>query len=195
MKLYILFVILFFSVNPNPWTFEKETDGIRAYSRLKHPHSYYEFKTKITLPNTTIENVVEVINDVASFKDWMVNTEESKILEVISENEAIGYTVSTTPWPLSSRDLVFRITKKNNSATSYSIFLQGMEDHIPEKGSYVRLKSYEASWEIEKTNTAVTVAHIASFDPDSSTPAWAIKNSMLSARIEVMQALRNRVNR
>lgn len=193
-KLVVLFFVPLSIIFPtNPWEFEQESEGIKAYSRLKANTSYYEFKT-VTEMNSSAKRIVNILTDIDGFENWLTNTTKSKVLEKQASNVWIGYTVTSTPWPLSSRDLVFKMEQVKINSNTFRLILTGMPDYIPLESDYVRLKDYEAEWIISETNGVTTIEHIASFDPDSSTPAWMVKNSMVSARIEVLAALQEKLN-
>jgi len=193
-KLIVLFFVHLSTVFPsNPWGFEQESDGIKAYSRLKANSSYYEFKT-VAKVNSSAQKVIEILTNIEDFENWLTNTTASKLLKKPSATEWIGYTVTSTPWPLSSRDLVFKMEQVKIDSKNFRLILTGIPDYIPLESEYVRLKDYEAEWMVSESNGTTTIEHIASFDPDSSTPAWMVKNSMVSARIEVLAALQEKLN-
>ena len=191
-----LFVFLMYSslftLKDSTWTFEKKVDDITAYSRIKNGTYYYEFRTPFYV-NSTLTKVTQVLMDINDFKNWLPNTKNSKLLKRINTNSSYGYTVTSTPWPLSERDLVFKMTKKKIDENNYHIILVGEEDYHPKQNGKVRVKDYNAIWKIKKTKSGVHVDYIASFDPDSNTPTWMIKNSMITARIEVSKALQNKL--
>jgi len=191
-----LFVFLMCSslitLKDSPWTFEKKVDEIKAYSRIKNGTDYYEFRTTFYV-NSNLTKVTQVVMDINDFKNWLPNTKNSKVLKRINSNTSYGYTVTSTPWPLSERDLVFKMTKKKIDENNYHIILVGEEDYHPKQNGKVRVKDYNAIWKIKKTKSGVHVDYIASFDPDSNTPTWMIKNSMITARIEVSKALQNKL--
>lgn len=176
------------------WNLEKKEDGITAYSRLKQGKDYYEFRTTFNV-NTDLNKLIRTITDVNNFKNWLPNTVNSKVLKRIDANSLYGYTVTSTRWPLSDRDLVFKMTEKKLDDLNYRITLVGKENYYPIQDDKVRVKDYHAVWKLKIIKSGVAIDYIASFDPDSSTPYWAIKNSMINARIEVCQALRKRLKK
>lgn len=191
--LALIGVLSSFLISSNgTWDFEKKVDGINAYSRIKQGTNYYEFRTTFTV-KSDLNSVIKLITNVANFQNWLPNTKKSQVLNRVNATTLYGYTVTETTWPLSDRDLVFKMTQKKIGDNKYQIKLEGDEKYKPEQRGKVRVKDYHAVWELKKTSTGVFIDYTASFDPDSSTPNWMIKNSMISARIEVCKALKKEI--
>ena len=126
MKFILLFFSLAFALvtfTQNDWVEETKEDGIQAYSRLKKGKEYYEFRTVFTT-KTTIYKAKKLISDIDNLKTWLPSTLDSKLLKKESDTEFYGYTVTDAPWPASNRDLVFKMTVKRHSSTSYTITLK-----------------------------------------------------------------------
>jgi hypothetical protein len=196
LKTSVLIAVIISSLisTNNSWDFEKHEDGINAYSRIKDGTNYYEFRTTFTV-KSQLDEVIGILTNVTNFENWLPNTKKSKILNRVNATTLYGYTVTETPWPLSDRDLVFKMTKTKLTDTRYQIRLEGEEHYYPEQSGKVRVKSYIAVWDIKKSTNGVLIDYTASFDPDSSSPYWMIKNSMINARIEVCQALKKELEK
>lgn len=198
MKFLLLFfsiVATFSSFTQNNWVKETKEDGIQAYSRIKEGKEYYEFRTVFTT-KTTVYKAKKLITDIDNLKNWLPSTLDSKLLEKVSDTEFYGYTVTDAPWPASNRDLVFKMTVKRHSSSSYTITLKGDSDYYPLQSDKVRVKEYLAVWKIElKGDNLIEIDYTASFDPGSTYPNWLIKNSMIEARIETSLNFRNQLEK
>lgn len=198
MKFILLFFSLAFALvtfTQNDWVEETKEDGIQAYSRLKKGKEYYEFRTVFTT-KTTIYKAKKLISDIDNLKTWLPSTLDSKLLKKESDTEFYGYTVTDAPWPASNRDLVFKMTVKRHSSTSYTITLKGDSDYYPIQSGKVRVKEYLAVWKIDLIGeNLIEIDYTASFNPGSTYPNWLIKNSMIEARIETSLNFRKQLEK
>jgi hypothetical protein len=189
----IIFGVIGFGVpTEDDWKHEKFESGITAYSRLKAGKEYYEFRTTCTVASD-LNKVIQSLSKINNFKNWLPNTKESRILKKVDSTVLYGYTVTSTQWPLSDRDLVFKMTHKKINENNYHIILHGEEDFYPEQPDKVRLKDYYSVWKLKKVKAGVFVEHTSSFYPGSGAPYWALKNAIINARVEVCKALRKKV--
>lgn len=196
MKIFCVVISGLFALslsNQNSWEHEKFESGINAYSRIKEGKEFYEFRTTCTVVSS-MDKVIQCVSEVNDFKNWLPNTIDSKILKRVDSSALYGYTVTSTQWPLSDRDLVFKMTRKKINENNHHIILHGQENYYPEQPDKVRVKDYYSIWKLKKVKAGVFVDYISSFDPGSSAPYWALKNAMINARIAVCKALRNRLN-
>lgn len=195
MKLIFLsFSIFILSFSSKPWILEHDKNEIKAYARIQQGKDYYEFKTN-TRVNASIKQVVGVLMNVAKFKEWMPSTLESKVLKQKSSHEKIAYTLSSVPWPMSSRDLVFSMKLSYPDKNSAKIELEGLYDYIPHNKDHVRVKDYKAVWTLKYKGGKTFVEHYVSFDPDTSASMWMIKNSMVKARVSVLEGLKEELEK
>jgi hypothetical protein len=191
--LITLSVFSIFSLNifaQNDWTFEKESNEIKAYSRMKEGKEYYEYRAKVVI-YSTLEFVKKAIVDVDNFKKWMPNTVDSKILEKLNDSTYYGYTVTSAPWPASNRDGVFLGKIKRLNSSSYLITqTSAPSSYYPTQSGKVRINEYSGVWKIvDIGNGTVEIDYIGSFNPGSQYPNWVVKNSMIDGRLKTMEAL------
>ena len=182
-------LLLFSPGVTNSWVLEYDKDQILAYARIKEGVNYYEFKTEL-ISDADIKQVVKVLMKVSKFKEWMPNTLESKVLKEKSSHEKIAYTLSSVPWPMSPRDLIFSMKLSYLDKNSAKIELEGLYDYIPHHKDHVRVKDYQAVWTLKSKGGKIHIGHYVSFDPDTSASMWMIKNSMVKARVSVLEGLK-----
>jgi len=192
---YIFAVALgsFFSLNilaQKEWIYEKESNDIKAYSRMKEGKEYYEYRAKIAVYGT-MEQLKKTIVDVDNFKKWMPNTIDSKVLEKLNDSTYYGYTVTSAPWPASNRDGVFIGKIKKIDALTYTISqTSAPASYYPTQPGKVRINEYSGIWKLtDLGNGMVEIDYVGSFNPGSQYPNWAVKNSMIDGRIKTMEAL------
>lgn len=175
------------------WEKEEEEDGITVYTREKSGKDYLEYRSDFIV-ESSLKRVKEVLVDIESYKDWMPSTLESKLLNKVNDSLFYAYSVADTPWPASNRDLVFKGIVANSGKSSCTITYTSSPNAIEHHPDYVRIEEYTAVWKLEEiAPNKVSLSYVFSFDPGSSYPSWMIKGSIISARIEVAQGLRQRV--
>jgi ribosome-associated toxin RatA of RatAB toxin-antitoxin module len=192
MKLLIIAIVLHLSCAlmyaQNEWIAEKNESSIQTYSRLKKGKTYYETRAVFTV-RASVNRVVQLVTAVDDFKVWLPHTIDSKIITRVNDSVFYGYTVSEAPWPLSDRDVYFKVTVTRNG-NEYIITLLGKMNDYPLQTNKVRVKGFHAQWRIsELKNGEVEIEYIASFDPDGGAPNWIIKNRLIDVRIETARQL------
>lgn len=171
------------------WSQEKTIDNIRAYSRMKSGKDYYEYRTVFTV-KSSFRGAVDLVFDIANFKNWLPNCVESKVIHKVSGTVLLGYTVTEAPWPASDRDAAFIVTKRKEKENCYSITMEGKANDYPLQKGKVRVHDYHAVWKItELAPDNLEIEYIASFNPGKGAPNWMIKNSVIEARIKSSQNL------
>lgn len=182
-----LFILAFLIIAPlvisqNEWVLEKTEDDIEVYTRIKKGTNYYEFRV-IFYANSSMKHAVDLIMNVNNFKNWMPNTLESKVLKKVDENTLYGYTITAAPWPASSRDLVFKLTKKSSN-NGCSLLLVGKPDFYVTQSGKVRVQEYRAEWKLtELSPHRLKIDYNQSFNPGNAFPNWMVKNAFIDARM------------
>lgn len=188
MKFILYIFLLSFSIGlsaQSKWEEEKSEGNIKTYSRIKSGKKYYEFRA-VFRTTGELEKAVEIVYDVANFKNWMPNTLDSKVVKKLTDSTFYAYTVTSAPKPASTRDAAFKVSKKRNSKSSFSVILEGKPEIYPIQKDKVRVKEYFAVWKITQVHPNILeVEYIASFNPGDSFPNWMIKNSLIDARIKI----------
>ncbi|RLA65442.1 MAG: hypothetical protein DRQ88_03160 [Epsilonproteobacteria bacterium] len=110
MKYFIGLVLFFIMMNGfalDPvWEEISNKDGIKVYTASVPGTTVKGFKGE-TIMNDSIEKILYVIMDDEHRSKWVKRLKVSKMLEEISDYEAIMYQEIELPWPLKNRDFVF----------------------------------------------------------------------------------------
>lgn len=124
--------------------------------------------------DSEVEEVVPFVSSAAGIKNWMKGVEESEELSISNNNSKFVYLYFDAPWPFKNRDLVTRISTIQNCETPcVEVFFSAKSDFIPKKEDVIRLKSYEAHWQINKaTNGKTQVSFSALSDTPPVAPKW-----------------------
>ena len=102
MRLLSLFLLLnlvcFSQTTKSDWKLKKNENGIVVYSRKTASSDFRELKSILYL-KTSLNSIVALINDRASYPQWVYKCGQATVLKKISESELIHYQTVTAPWP------------------------------------------------------------------------------------------------
>ncbi|ELA7314106.1 START domain-containing protein [Vibrio alginolyticus] len=160
------------SANEN-WQFESDKDGITIYSR-EHSDGLVEIRARMFTP-TSYGAFLTLLEDSDNIPNWIDNASHSRVLNQISATENIVYTRFKAPWPAKNRDMV-TYSKYWVDELGFTIEIKSAPDsYLAEQNGYVRIRSVDATWELQKlTNDTTLVEYKAFADPGGLLPNWLI---------------------
>ncbi|MFH4593404.1 START domain-containing protein [Vibrio alginolyticus] len=160
------------SANEN-WQFESDKNGITIYSR-EHSDGLVEIRARMFTP-TSYGAFLTLLEDSDNIPNWIDNASHSRVLNQISATENIVYTQFKAPWPAKNRDMV-TYSKYWVDELGFTIEIKSAPDsYLAEQNDYVRIRSVDATWELQKlTNDTTLVEYKAFADPGGLLPNWLI---------------------
>ncbi|WP_158155547.1 START domain-containing protein [Vibrio alginolyticus] len=160
------------SANEN-WQFESDKNGITIYSR-EHSDGLVEIRARMFTP-TSYGALLTLLEDSDNIPNWIDNASHSRVLNQISATENIVYTQFKAPWPAKNRDMV-TYSKYWVDELGFTIEIKSAPDsYLAEQNGYVRIRSVDATWELQKlTNDTTLVEYKAFADPGGLLPNWLI---------------------
>ncbi|EGR0198660.1 TPA: START domain-containing protein [Vibrio alginolyticus] len=160
------------SANEN-WQFESDKNGITIYSR-EHSDGLVEIRARMFTP-TSYGAFLTLLEDSDNIPNWIDNASHSRVLNQISATENIVYTQFKAPWPARNRDMV-TYSKYWVDELGFTIEIKSAPDsYLAEQNGYVRIRSVDATWELQKlTNDTTLVEYKAFADPGGLLPNWLI---------------------
>ncbi|ELB2895185.1 START domain-containing protein [Vibrio alginolyticus] len=160
------------SANEN-WQFESDKNGITIYSR-EHSDGLVEIRARMFTP-TSYGAFLTLLEDSDNIPNWIDNASHSRVLNQISATENIVYTQFEAPWPAKNRDMV-TYSKYWVDELGFTIEIKSAPDsYLAEQNGYVRIRSVDATWELQKlTNDTTLVEYKAFADPGGLLPNWLI---------------------
>ncbi|MDW3113414.1 START domain-containing protein [Vibrio sp. 1727] len=160
------------SANEN-WQFESDKNGITIYSR-EHSDGLVEIRARMFTP-TSYGAFLTLLEDSDNIPNWIDNASHSRVLNQISATENIVYTQFKAPWPAKNRDMVI-YSKYWVDELGFTIEIKSAPDsYLAEQNGYVRIRSVDATWELQKlTNDTTLVEYKAFADPGGLLPNWLI---------------------
>ncbi|MDF5425819.1 hypothetical protein P3691_26695, partial [Vibrio parahaemolyticus] len=142
------------SANEN-WQFESDKNGITIYSR-EHSDGLVEIRARMFTP-TSYGAFLTLLEDSDNIPNWIDNASHSRVLNQISATENIVYTQFKAPWPAKNRDMV-TYSKYWVDELGFTVEIKSAPDsYLAEQNGYVRIRSVDATWELQKLTNDTTL--------------------------------------
>jgi hypothetical protein len=194
----LLIALVFVNLNPKTeWKLKKNKAEIEVYTRKVEGSSFEEFKAITTIENSSLENVLDVIMDVANYDNLFPDCEQMKVLKQDGKYYDIHYFVVKAPWPLKPRDAIYeQIATLSNNGKSAKIVLEPKPNFIDIKKDFIRMRSSSGFWELEEdANRTVKVIYQFHPEPEGKVPAWLANSFVVSHPFQVLVNLKNRLKK
>ena len=140
------------------WEKSKDKEGIAVYLK-EYPGAdgAKAFKAVATL-KAPLQSVIDTIGNPEKMRGVLHLVEKSEV-KVATQDDYSLYLIVDMPWPVQNRDLVWAIKKQSSTDGSAKFSCGLSNDQVPADSQYIRFKSLEGSFVIEKvseTDTLVT---------------------------------------
>ena len=190
----ILSLFLANCVIAQPWSFVKEKEGIKVFTRLEPNSSLKSFKGEVTF-HAPIEKVSSMLGNPNNTDWWDKAISDVKVLSY-EENKYIQYyLIYNMPWPLANRDIVAEtIITSDPVSGDYFFTANPLPKSVPEKPNLVRIQKYQQKWTVQpKEGGNVYVSLEGFIDPGGNIPAWFYNMVVPETPIRTIHSLRERV--
>ena len=142
------------------WIFVETDQGVTIHSRKIAGHSESEFKGS-RIVQQPVEVIGAVLADIPSYTRWFFNCTQARILpdKTSSSQNFLLYIVVETPWPLWSRDVIYK-ARTRIDIPSGIIMVQGkalQEPSVPIKEKHVRVTDSALEWVLERLDNTRTM--------------------------------------
>ena len=174
------------------WKLRKEASGVTIYTRNVEGSLYDEFKGVVTITNTTLTLVLNVIIDVQNYPNNFPNCASAKVLEQKSKYDDIHYITIKAPWPITDRDAIYEATTTfSPDGKRVKVKLDPLGDYIREKKNYIRVHNGSGFWDLQEVapNT-VQVIYQFHADPAGEIPAWVANSVIVSNPLKTLENLK-----
>lgn len=177
-----------------PWSFVKEKDGIKVYTRVEPNTSLKSFKGEVTL-HAPLERVCSMLGNPNNTDWWDKEIIDIKVLGYDKNIYVQYYLVYKMPWPLTNRDIVAETTITIDPISRVQSFsAKPIENKIPEKQDLVRIKKYQQTWLVQPLEKGfVHISLQGSIDPGGNIPSWFYNMVIAETPMRTIHALRERV--
>lgn len=141
---YLKLIYCFFTLYPlfgfgEGWVHITTKNDIDIYSKLL-PNSPIKALRAEGLVNGRIEDIVAILRDVASAKEWVPNLVDRSYVQNISDTEAVLYDVNDLPWPVTDRDSVVhhKLSISEDQKSLILNFNSTEHENAPKGKKYIR---------------------------------------------------------
>ena len=194
-RLFLLFFFLVFGIMGDlvaqSWTFAKEQDGIRIFTRKENGSSLKSFKGVMDV-KCSMEKVSSLLGNVKNHDWWDENLKEIKILAYDKDKYFQYYLVYHVPWPFTDRDLCVEAKVTNDPLTGQrTIAATPLSNLVPEKPGLIRIQKYWQKWTIQPMENGVIHLTLEGFvDPAGNVPSWLYNMVIVETPLKVMRRVK-----
>ena len=154
------------------WVLNRDTDGIKVYSKEVEGYQFKSFKA-ITTINGSIHDFVFTLADIANFPKWGHQIKSAKILEKTGDTLQIYYSIAKAPFPYKDRDGIYlNRFKWNSDAKTLIVEIEVLTDYLDHDDNYIRVKGYGYWKTVLVSENKMEVTFSMQIDPGGSIPSW-----------------------
>lgn len=158
------------------WEEVSHHSGIRISTGEWPGSDFVAFRTE-TEYEASEKALLNLIEDVAAYRDWMPDCKESRLLKQTGQSSYVYYVAMNSPWPLNNRDWVNRLQViKNDDDGSIMVLYQSADGFLEEQPDTVRVRKHFALWILKPVGRnryhSIWYAHS---EPGGWIPAWAVR--------------------
>jgi hypothetical protein len=173
--IFLISLLVFYSpfiFSQEKWELNKDSDGIKVYSKEVEGYRFKSFRGT-TIIKGTLQNFIFTLSDIKNIPDWGHNVESAKLLEQSGDTIQIYYSIAKAPFPYKNRDGVYQNSYKWDSTSKTLIIdIKVLDEYIEENNKYVRVRGY-GYWKIKVlSKNKLETTFSMQVDPGGSVPAW-----------------------
>lgn len=178
--------------NITEWQERLNESGILVESRPFPGQKHQEFRATLTL-TATPASVIALLQDNDACSRWLFRCEESRLLDLISNQERYFYQVTDLPFPAKSRDVIFHATLEYQDNGGIRVNVSSAPDHIEETG-HVRIRHAIGYYLVEPVSDSSTrVTWQQYINPAGSLPGWLVNSMLTDLPFKSLQNMRQLV--
>ena len=175
------------------WTFMKEKDGIKVYTRREPNSSMKSFKGEVTF-RSSLQKVYSMLGNDKNNDWWDKSITNIKVLDYEENKYVQYYLVYTLPWPFKNRDIVTETTITTNTGSGVRIYTaRPLPNKVPEKANLIRIKEFKQTWTVQPEDKGtIHVTLEGSVNPGGKVPAWLYNMVITEAPLKMLSSLREK---
>jgi hypothetical protein len=189
----ILIIVSSAGFSQSSWVLRKEKDGIFVYDLKTDTSKFNSIKVETEL-NGRVEDLISLLMDVGSHKDWAYGTKSATVLKRLSDREIIFYKVINSPGlVVSDRDVVIRLKIMRDPGTkTVNVKSVAVPDYIPPKQNLVRVPLSNEIWTIVPLpNQKIRIHYLLQVDPGGALPPLLVNMFVARGPFETFSNLRD----
>lgn len=154
---------------------KKDANGIMVYACKSDEDKFKSLKANFTIENTSLDELVAFLKDVANYPKWQYNMVSAEILKRESDKNIITRSVIDVPWPVDNRELIVRYQiDRHREHDEVHITAKTLPYDYPKSKGLVRIPFSHAEWIVKKVGAGLKVNYTLRVDPGGSVPAWLV---------------------
>jgi hypothetical protein len=175
------------------WKLRKEESGVKIYTRSIEGSPYDEFKATVTIQNTSLTRVLDVIMDVKNYPKNFPNCASAQVLEQRGKYSDIHYITIKAPWPVADRDAIYEATTSFSEDGKHArVKLIPRGNYKEEDKNFIRVHNGQGFWELDEVAPgSVQVVYQFHADPAGEIPGWLANLVIVSNPLKTLESLRN----
>ena len=180
------------SVNTD-WKLRKEESGVKVFTRNIAGSPFEEFRGVVTITNTSLTGVLDVIMDVKNYPVNFPNCGSAKVLEQKGKYSDIHYITIKAPWPVTDRDAIYEATTTfSNEGKRAQVKLTPRGDFEAESKEFIRVHNGTGFWDLEEiAPNTIEVVYQFHADPAGEIPAWIANSVIVMNPLKTLESLRS----
>ncbi len=179
------------------WKLRKEDAGVKIFTRNIEGSPFEEFRGVVTITNTSLTGVLDVIMDVKNYPKNFPNCGSAQVLVQKSKYDDIHYITIKAPWPVADRDAIYEAaTSFSDNGKHAQVKLTPRGDYKAEDKNYVRVHNGTGFWDLEEVApSTIQVVYQFHADPEGEIPAWVANSVIVMNPLKTLESLRSLASR
>jgi hypothetical protein len=169
------------------WETRVDTDGVTVETRDIEGSSYKAFRASIIV-QATPDQVLERLQDVASYPDWFPDTVEARQVPNDSGLRA-NYVRTGAPWPVKDRDAVYT-QRVERSKRAITIHVGVAPELVPTVKDAVRVRQASGRWHLLAVDAGTEVEWRFHLEPGGKVPSSLANTRVVDTPRRALLALR-----
>lgn len=142
-------------------------------------------------------HVLAVVLDGSRACEWAATCKESRTLKVVSPRQAIVYSRSDPPWPISDRDVVMRqVVQVRKPGRHFRVDMRTQGGVLQPTPGVVRITRGHVYFDLQRHSpTQTRVEYYLDLDPRGSLPRWLVRWATRNVPVRTIRDLEAQVAR
>ena len=173
------------------WKTIGESNGVTVSTRAVDGSAYPEVRASGSVC-ASLPTLLDFVEDAAGFDRWIPDTLEARVLDRPSEREQIYYIRTDMPWPVKSRDMIYRLSAPNATvgARAMTVAIEGLPDYLPPNPAAVRMTNVRGRWNFVEEAGRTHIDLDMHFEPGGDIPAWLATRRIIATPSKMLANLK-----
>jgi START domain len=179
------------------WLEVARADGVVVSEREVAGRNVPTFRGVTEVP-ADVGTVLDVLQDVARYPEWMQDCAEARVLGRRSDGVSWVYNRTDVPWPAADRDVVLRsrVDVVAPGRVVYQRFVSEAVPLMPEVAGVVRIHRLQGYYRLEAIGaTRTRVEYVVDADPGGILPAWIARRATRGLPLTTLRNLGTQLER